>query len=201
MSAVTGSAINAPQPVGTLVRHGLAGFGLDDAGGKAVGIEYGNEQQITSGIAWQRQHRQPPRHRRQISLRPAQAVIQTAQHVKSDGNNSHQEHDEPLGGDFFPAQQPAREQFAIVFVKVGAENNRDDEVHAEERPALPVMPRAGNKQQNDQRCLLNQCPANQSRQEIFGRLIFQSPEIATFAVALPAASRCWRTASMRDAKL
>ena len=183
------------QSVRALVGNGLAGFGLNDAGGKPVGIENGNEQQITSGIAEQRQHRQPPRHRRQAGLRPAQTVVQTAQNIENDGNNFHQEHDEPLGDDFFLAQQPAREQFAVVSVKIGAENDRDDEVHAEERPALPVMPRAGNKQQDDQRCLLEQCPANQSRQEIFGRFIFQSPEIAMFDAALPAASRCLRTAT------
>jgi len=56
------------------------------------------------------------------------------------------------------------------------------------------MPGAGHKQHNDQRCLLDQHPANQSRQEIIGRLIFQSPQIATFDAALPAASRCLRTA-------
>jgi hypothetical protein len=39
---------------------------------------------------------------------------------------------------------------------------------------------------------LDESPANQSRQKIFGRLIFQSPEIATLDVALPV---------LRDAKL
>jgi hypothetical protein len=41
---------------------------------------------------------------------------------------------------------------------------------------------------------LDQRPANQPRQEIFGRLIFQWPEIAMLDAALPAASKCLRTA-------
>jgi hypothetical protein len=120
-------------------------------------------------------------------------VIQAAQDIKTDGDSFHQEHDEPLGNDFFPAQQPAREQFAVVFVKVGAENHRDDEVHAQERPALQVLPRARLKQQKDQHCLLDDHPANQSRQEIFGRLSFQWAEAAMFNGRPPAASRCWLT--------
>ncbi len=178
----------AHEPIRAGVGNGLAGFGLNDAGGKAIGVHHGNEKKIASRIGEQRQHRKPPRHGNKIMSRPAQAVVQCADEVENDGDFLHQEQDNFLRADFFFAQHPARERFAVMPIKVKDEDERDSEVHGKERPTLPVMHCAGNKQQNDQRYLLDESPANQSRQEIFSRLIFQWRKVAMSNCALPATS-------------
>ena len=161
---------------------------MNDACGEPVGIADRDKQKITSGIEEQGQRRQPPRHRRQTGSRPAKAIVQAAEQIGKNGDIFQKEHDDFLRANFFPAQQPPGEELGITFIKIGAKEKQDGEVHGHKRPALPEFQRAGDEQKNHQRDLLDQTPADQSRQEIFGWRIFQSPKIAIFGDALPAAS-------------
>src|SRR5208283_210633 len=77
------------------------------------------------------------------------------------------------------SQQSASEQFAVVFIKIGAKDDGDNEVHNRKCPTLPEMQRAGDKKHNGQRDLCHHTPTDEARQKIFSGLIFQCLKNAT----------------------